>query len=276
MTDLTLQSTLPMRDGGAIPRLGLGVWQAARGIETRQAVLWALESGYRHVDTARIYGNEADVGEAIRASGVPRDEVFVTTKLWNDDHGYDAALRALQASLGRLGLDWVDLYLIHWPLEGLRLDSWRALVQAREDGLCRAIGVSNYLPRHLDELAQASPVMPAVNQFEMHPWLAQSDVLESCRTHDVVAESYCPLARGRRMDDPVLVRIAGKHGKTPAQVLIRWALQKDVVVIPKSARQDRIHENSDVFDFHLDGADMAALDALEAGDRIAWDPSDIP
>ncbi|MGI5862893.1 MAG: aldo/keto reductase [Myxococcales bacterium] len=273
---LTLQSTLKMNDGREIPRLGLGVYRAAPGKETRQAVLWALEAGYRLVDTARMYGNERDVGEALRASGLPRDEVFITTKLWNADQGYDSAIRACRASLADLGLEQIDLYLIHWPVERRRLDSWRALVQLQRDGLCRSIGVSNYTVRHLEELLDSSPVVPAVNQVEMSPFLSQVELRRFCGRLGIVVEAYSPLTKGRRLGDPTVVDIARAHGKSAAQVLIRWALQRDVVVIPKSVHKSRIEENADVFDFELTDEDLRRLDGLDEGLHTSWDPATAP
>jgi diketogulonate reductase-like aldo/keto reductase len=259
-----------------IPVLGLGVYQSRPGAETRGAVKAALELGYRHVDTARVYGNERDVGAALAESGLPRREVFVTTKLWNADHGYDAALRAVDQSLARLGLEQVDLYLVHWPLEGLRHETWRAMERILADGKARAVGVSNYTIRHLDELAGRAKVLPAVNQVELHPFLSQCELLERCRALGIQVEGYAPLVKGQRMDHPVLVRVARKHGKTPAQVLVRWGIEHGVVTIPKSVRRERIRENADVFGFALDAEDLAALDGLDEGFRTSWDPTDAP
>lgn len=259
-----------------MPRLGLGVWQAQPGDEVRDAVRWALEAGYRHIDTARVYRNERDVGEALRASRVPRDQLFVTTKLWNQDHGYARAKAALGESLERLGLDYVDLYLIHWPVEDVRLDSWRAMEELYAAGRTRAIGVSNFQQRHLGELLANASVVPAVDQVEFSPFLYQRELLAFCREHGIQLEAYSPLTRGRRLREPALVAIAERYRKTTAQVLIRWALQHELVVIPKSVARERIYANADVFDFALAGEDMAALDALDEGARYAWDPSAVP
>ena len=273
---MDISAAITLNNGVLMPRLGLGVWRAAAGREVRDAVAWALAAGYRHSDTARLYGNEHDVGEVVRASGLPRADVFITTKLRNQDHGYRQAKRALDASLDDLGLEYVDLYLIHWPVERLRLESWRALEEALEEGKARAIGVSNYLPRHLDELLAASLVTPAVNQVELSPFLYQRDLLDYCRPRGIAVEAYSPLTRGRRLNEPVLVAAAARHGKTAAQVLIRWALQHDLVVIPKSVSRERVHENAAVFDFTLSDADMAELDALDEGAHYAWDPTSVP
>ena len=273
---MTLHSTVTLRGGVEMPRFGLGVWQSAPGEETRHAVAEALAAGYLLVDTARAYRNEADVGAAIRASGVPRREVFVTTKLWNADHGYDKALHAIDKSLGALGMEQVDLYLVHWPVEGLRHDTWRAMERILADGKARAIGVSNYTVRHLDELLGRARVPPSVNQVEFSPFLHQHALLAHCRQHGIQLEAYGPLVRGHRMDHPSLVAIGRKHGRTPAQVLLRWGLQHDLVVIPKSVHPERIRENADVFGFSLDAQDMATLDALDEGYRTSWDPTDAP
>ena len=273
---LHIGSTRRLRNGVEIPRLGLGVFRSGRGQETRDAVGWALEAGYRHVDTAKIYGNEVDVGRALRESGLPRDEVFVTTKLFNDDHGSARAREALERSLDRLGLDAVDLYLIHWPVPELRLETWEALIQAHEDGLCRAIGVSNYMVHHLDELFAASGRPPDVNQIEVSPFLQQRDARRTCAVHGIPVVAYSPLTKGRRLGDPTVDAVARRHGRSPAQVLIRWALQHDLVVLPKSVRRDRIVENADVFDFELEGRDMDLLDTLEEGLFTGWDPSTAP
>ncbi len=272
----TLASRVRIAEGVEIPILGLGVFQSRPGKETYAAVRAALDAGYRHVDTARVYGNERDVGAAVRDSGIPRDEVFVTTKLWNADHGYDAALRACDASLGRLGFERVDLYLVHWPVEGLRGETWRAMEQLLALGKARAVGVSNYTVRHLEELAAGAKVLPAVNQVEFHPFLFQRDLLGWCRGHGVTIEAYAPLVKAQRMAHPVLVAIARKHGKTPAQVLVRWCLEHELVAIPKSVHADRIRENADVFDFSLDADDLRALDGLDEGFRTSWDPTPVP
>jgi len=273
---LSIGSTARLANGVEMPRLGLGVWQAKRGGETKGAVRAALEVGYRHIDTARIYNNEEDVGAAIRESGLARSDVFVTTKLWNDDQGYDSALRACDASLARLGLDHIDLYLIHWPVANKRLDSWRALEKLLEDGKCRAIGVSNYYVRHLDEVLAHAKVVPMVNQVEQHPFLYLPKLNAKCREHGIIVEAYSPLTKGMRIDHPALVGIAREHERSPAQILIRWCLQHDLVVLPKSVRPERIRENASVFDFEISESDMKRLDALDEQLHTAWDPSTAP
>ncbi|MCC6557400.1 MAG: aldo/keto reductase [Polyangiaceae bacterium] len=271
-----LSPALPLRDGRAIPRLGLGVFQARSGGETRAAVRAALEIGYRHIDTARIYGNEDDVGKAIAECGVPREEIFVTTKLWNSDHGYESAIRACRGSLSRLGLSYVDLYLIHWPVPERRKESWRALVKLQEEGLCRSIGVSNYMIRHLDELQSSSPVLPAVNQVELSPFCRRGELVEHCRALGIVLEAYSPLTRGERLGHPAVIAVAEALGRTPAQVLIRWALQHGLVALPKSTRRARIEENAAVFDFEIGAEQMRMLDGLDEGLVTGWDPTDAP
>jgi len=263
---------LPLNVGTSIPQVGLGVWQTPRGEVTRRAVRTALQLGYRHVDTARIYGNEADVGAGLRASGVPRAEVFVTTKLWNDDQGYDSTLRAFDASLDRLGLDYVDLYLLHWPVAGKRLDSWKALERLHSEKRARAIGVSNFMSRHLDELMTSATVLPAVNQIEVSPFLQQRETRAFCRRQGIVVEAYSPLTRGQRLDHPVVMATAARARRSAAQVLLRWALQHGLVVLPKSSHEARIRENAALFDFTLDAEAMTALDACEEGLVTGWDP----
>lgn len=272
---MNIQSTITLNNGVAIPVLGLGVFQTAQGSETQNAVSWALEAGYRHIDTAAIYHNEEDVGIAIAQSGIPRQDIFVTTKLWNDDHGYDKALKACDTSLNRLGLDYVDLYLIHWHASMKIRETWRALIRLREEGKCRAIGVSNFVPRQIEKIIKDSGVVPAVNQVEFHPFLYQKELLAYCRSKGIQIEAYSPLTRGKRLDHPVLNSVAQKYGKTPAQILIRWGLQHGLVVLPKSAHKERILSNADVFDFEIGEEDMQTLDGLNENLRLIrprWSP----
>jgi diketogulonate reductase-like aldo/keto reductase len=269
-------TTLQLSSGARIPQVGLGVWQTPSGATTRKAVAAALDGGYRHIDTARIYGNEADVGAAVRESGVAREAVFVTTKLWNADQGYDPALRAFDASLTRLGLEYVDLYLIHWPIAGKRLDSWRALERIHEDGRARSIGVSNFLVPHLEELLGKATRVPAVNQIELTPFLQRRETRALCASHGIVVEAYSPLTHGKRLDHPVVKDVARRLGRSVAQVLLRWGLQQGVVVLPKSTNPARIAENGALFDFTLDDGAMTALDALEEGLVTGWDPAEQP
>lgn len=272
----SLSKTLPLLPGVEIPRVGLGVYQAARGEETKHAVAEALRLGYRHIDTARIYGNEQDVGAAVRESGIARAEIFVTTKLWNDDHGYDAARKGFEVSLKRLGLEYVDLFLLHWPVPRKRLDSWRALEELQAEGRIRAIGVSNFMVHHLEELLASAKVVPAVNQIEVSPFLQQGGVRAFCAKHDIVVEAYSPLTQGEKLEDPSVVAVARRVSRTPAQVLLRWGLQHGMVVLPKSVRPERIAENAALFDFELDAKAMSALDSLEEGLVMGWDPREAP
>jgi diketogulonate reductase-like aldo/keto reductase len=275
-TTTVTTATLPLATGARIPQIGLGVWQAPQGAGTRDAVTAALGLGYRHIDTARVYRNEADVGAAVNQSSVPRSEIFVTTKLWNDDQGYDAALRALDASLARLALDYVDLYLIHWPVPDKRRESWRALEAAFAAGKARAIGVSNYLVPQLTELFGEAKVLPHVNQIELTPFLQRRETRATCAKHGIVVEAYSPLTRGSRLEDPVLAAIARAVQRTPAQVLLRWGIQHGHVILPKSTRRERIAENAGLFDFALDPAQMKKLDGLEEGLATGWDPEGAP
>jgi len=263
-------ATVKLNDGISIPQVGLGVWQAGGG--TKPAVLAALNAGYRHIDTAAVYGNEAQVGAAIAESGVPREQVFVTSKLWNQDQGYDKALRAFDTTLKRLKLQYLDLYLIHWPVAELRLDSWRALEQLQADKRVRSIGVSNFLVPHLNELTKVAKVLPAVNQIELTPFLQRAETVAHCRQLGITLEAYSPLTRGQRLSHPVVVALAAAQQRSPAQVLLRWGIQKGFVVLPKSVTPTRIAENAAVFDFELDASAMQRLDALEEGLVTGWNP----
>ncbi|MGE0079896.1 MAG: aldo/keto reductase [Thiohalomonadaceae bacterium] len=258
-----------------MPRLGLGTYRA-HGREARKAVVWALEAGYRLVDTALAYGNEREVAAGLHESGLPREQVFITSKLENDDHGYASTLAACARSLDNLGTDYLDLYLIHWPVPGLRGETWRAMERLYAEGRCRAVGVSNYTIRHLQELLGAASLVPAVNQVEFHPFLYQRELLAWCRERGIVLEAYSPLVKATRFHDPVLRDIARRHGRTPAQVLLRWHLQRGVVAIPKSVHHAWIRENAGAWDFALAAEDMARLDALDEGRHVDWDPSDLP
>lgn len=272
---MTLHEDITLSNGVVVPRLALGVFRAGAGPGTRDAVLAALRAGYRHVDTASIYRNEVEVGEAIRASGLARRDVFVTTKLWNDDHGYDAALTAFETSRSRLGLDYVDLYLVHWPVPGDRAATWRALEEILASGRCRAIGVSNFMPRHLDDLLRSARVPPAVNQIELHPFLPQRELVERCRRDGIVVAAYSALTKGRRLSDERLVAAAARLGVSPAQLLIAWSLQKGNVVVAKSASTSRIEENWIARRLALDASTITQLDALDDGSRTAWDPTGV-
>ncbi|WP_306316708.1 MULTISPECIES: aldo/keto reductase [unclassified Streptomyces] len=258
-----------------MPQLGFGVWQVPDD-EAETAVATALQAGYRSIDTAAIYGNEEGTGKAIAASGVPRDELFVTTKLWNADQGYDSTLRAFDASLEKLGLDHVDLYLIHWPLpsKGLAVDTYKAFEKIQADGRAKSIGVSNFLPEHLDRLTAETSVIPAVNQIELHPHLQQRASREKHAELGIATEAWSPLGQGKGLlEVPAIVAIAQKHGRTPAQVVLRWHVQLGNVVIPKSVTPSRIKENIDVFGFELDTEDLGAISALNEDRRLGPDPA---
>jgi len=266
--------TVTFHDGQAIPQLGLGVWQTPNDTAVT-AVQAALEAGYRHVDTAMIYDNETGVGEGIRRAGIDRKEIFVTTKLWNSDQGFDSALKAGEQSLKRLGLDYVDLYLIHWPAprRGLYVDSWRALSRFKEEGRARSIGVSNFPAELLERLIGETGVVPVLNQIELHPRFQQRTLREAHAKHGIATESWSPLGQGKLLDDPAVKAIAAKHKRTSAQVIIRWHLDNGLIVIPKSVTPSRIVENFQVFDFKLDAADLAAIGQLDsARGRIGPDP----
>ncbi|WP_371750068.1 aldo/keto reductase [Streptomyces sp. NBC_01283] len=257
-----------------MPQLGFGVWQVPDD-EAESAVATALEAGYRSIDTAAVYGNEEGTGKAIAASGIARDELFVTTKLWNNDQGYDSTLRAFDASLEKLGLDHVDLYLIHWPLpsKGLAVDTYKAFEKIQADGRAKSIGVSNFLPEHLEQLLAETSVVPAVNQIELHPHLQQHAAREFHAEQGIATEAWSPLGQGKGLlEVPAIVAIARKHGRTPAQAVLRWHIQLGNVVIPKSVTPSRIKENIDVFDFELDPEDMAAISALNEDRRLGPDP----
>ncbi len=264
---------IPLRPDVEIPQLGFGVFQVPAR-ETEEAVARALDAGYRHIDTAAAYRNEGPVGQAIHASGIDRDEVFVTTKCFNDDHGHDKAKRACKQSLERLELEHIDLYLIHWPVPAhdLYVETWQAFIELQSEGLVRAIGVSNFQPAHLQRLVAETGVTPAINQVELHPYFQQDGLRHEHDQLDIVTEAWSPLGQGLELKDPVIVEIAAAHSVTAAQTIIRWHIQLGNVVIPKSVTPERIAENFDVFDFHLGDADMDAIRALDAGRRIGPDP----
>ncbi|MBB6285339.1 diketogulonate reductase-like aldo/keto reductase [Geobacillus subterraneus] len=272
-----LQSTTTLHNGVKMPWLGLGVFLVKDGEEVINAVKTALEVGYRSIDTAAIYGNEQGVGKAIAESGIPRDELFITTKVWNADHGYESTLAAFDESMKKLGLDYLDLYLIHWPLpsRGKYVETWRALEKLYKDGRVRAIGVSNFKTHHLEEIMANCEIKPMVNQVEYHPRFNQKELHDFCKSHGIQLEAWSPLAQGRLLDHPVLVEIANKYNKSTAQIIIRWDLQTEVVTIPKSVKPHRIAENADVFDFELSQEDMDKINALHHNERMFADPDEF-
>ncbi|HLS39611.1 MAG TPA: aldo/keto reductase [Ornithinicoccus sp.] len=271
---MTQVPMIELDNGVSIPQVGFGVFQIPDA-RTQEAVEAALEAGYRHIDTAAAYYNEAGVGAAVRASGLPREEVFVTTKLRNGDQGHDSALRAFEDSRRALGLDYVDLYLIHWPVpsQDRYVETWRAFEKLLADGVVRAIGVSNFLPEHLDRLLAETDVVPAVNQIELHPTFQQRPTQEASRKAGIAVEAYSPLGQGADLDDPVVTAIADRLGVTPAQVVLRWHVQQGTIVIPKSVNPQRMRENIDLFGFELTDEDMAAISGLDSPHRIGADPA---
>ncbi|MFX1505092.1 MAG: aldo/keto reductase [Promethearchaeota archaeon] len=261
-----------------IPWIGLGVYRSPPGSVTRKAILSALKAGYRHIDTAKIYGNEIDVGNAIRESNIPRDDIFVTTKLWNSDHGFDSAIKACNESLRKLNFDYIDLYLVHWPVEKKRLDTWKAMENLFEEGKVRSIGISNYMKRHLTELIDNCRIKPTVNQIEISPYnyLYRKETIDFCQSNNIALEAYSPLTKARKLNDPKLIQVAERYSKTPAQVLIRYILQQKIIVIPKSINPTRIRENADVFDFTLSQDDMQFLTSFNENLITGWDPTNAP
>jgi diketogulonate reductase-like aldo/keto reductase len=276
---------ITLNNGRHIPTVGFGVWRVADH-EAAQAVTLALDAGYRLIDTAKVYGNEAGVGKAIRESNIPREEIFVTTKLWNTDQGYDTTLKAIDESLKQLGLDYVDLYLMHWPFAAKpseivgtppnkRKETWKAMEEILQSGKAKAIGVSNFTIKHLEEMKNYATVMPAVNQIEFHPFLYQKELLEYCQTNQIIVEAYCPLVHGEKLQDELITAVAQKYGKSNAQILLRWSIQKGCIPLPKSVHKERIAENIQVFDFALNDDDMHTLDSLHENFRVAKDPHAI-
>ena len=269
--DLNINSTQVLNNDVKIPYLGLGTWDL-RGRDAYQAVLWSLDLGYRLIDTASFYGNETKIGEALRDANIPREEIFLTTKVWNSDQGYNNTLNAFEKSLKRLRVEYIDLYLIHWPVSGLRNDTWKALEEIYRSEKTHAIGISNFTIRHLKELLEFSDTIPTVNQIEFSPFLFQKGLMDYCQSNKIVVEAYTPLTRGRKFSNDVVRVLAQKYNKTPAQILIRWGLQHDVIEIPKSGSQPHLHENIEIFDFTLNYDDMSQLDKLNEDFRLVDDP----
>jgi diketogulonate reductase-like aldo/keto reductase len=264
-----------LANGVRMPWLGLGVLHIAEGKQVENAVRWALEAGYRHIDTAAVYGNEVGVGQAIKQSGVPRKEIFVTTKVWNSDQGYDHTLAAFETSLQRLRLDYVDLYLVHWPVKDKFKETWRALETIYDSGRVRAIGVRNFLRHHLENLLETARLVPMVNQVEFHPYLQQPELQSLCREHQIQLEAWRPIMKGRVNQLPELVALADKYGKTPVQVTLRWMMQRGIVTIPKSEQEHRIQSNADLYDFELEPPDLAVIDGLDQAERLGEDPDNF-
>jgi methylglyoxal/glyoxal reductase len=261
-----------LNNGLVMPWLGLGVHRVSDGQEVEQAVRNALETGYRSIDTASVYGNERGVGEAMRESGVPREDIFLTTKVWNDAQRERRVLAAFEESLERLGTDYVDLYLVHWPVVGRSQETWQVMEEIYQSGRAKAIGVSNYLVHHLDDLLPNTQTVPTVNQIEFHPCLVQPDLLAYCQDHKIQVQAWSPLMVGQILSEPAVQKLADKHQKTPAQIVLRWDLQHQVVTIPKSVHANRLAENTQIFDFELSEADMNTLDALDEGKRVGPHP----
>lgn len=283
MSNLNINSKVKLSNGVEMPIVGLGVYKIQEGEEIQNAVKYALDAGYRMIDTAKKYDNEEGVGKALKSYGLLREEFFVTTKLWNTDQGYEGTLKAIDESLEKLGLAYVDLYLVHWPTASddttksfnKREDTWRAMEEIYKSGKARAIGVSNYTIKHLEEMKDYALIMPMVNQVEFHPFLYQEKLLHYCNANSIALEAYGPLVRGKRMEDKNLLAIAEKHKKTVAEIMIRWNLQHGNIVIPKSTHQERIKENIDIFDFELDKEDMKLIDSLDENMHAYPDPTNL-
>ncbi|MFJ7752576.1 aldo/keto reductase [Peribacillus muralis] len=271
----SIGETITLQNGVEMPQLGFGVFKVKNGSETVESVKKAIEVGYRAIDTAAIYENEDGVGQAISECGVPREDLFITSKVWNTEQGYETTLQAFDDSLKRLGLDYLDLYLIHWPGKDKYLDTWRALEKLYKDGKVKSIGVSNFHIHHLEDLLANCEVKPVVNQIELHPLLTQGEIRGYCEKNEIKVEAWSPLGRGNLLEEPTINHIAKKHGKSSAQVLIRWHLQHDIVVIPKSITPARIEENAQVFDFSLSLNEMNQIDSLNKNERFGSNPDEV-
>jgi methylglyoxal/glyoxal reductase len=270
-----MNGTVKLSNNVEMPYLGLGVFLINDGAEVINAVQYALEVGYRHIDTASLYGNEKGVGEAIRQSGVDRKDIFVTSKVWNSDQGYDKTLKAFDESLKKMSMDYLDLYLVHWPVKSKYKDTWRALEKIYTDGRVKAIGVSNFLQHHLEDLLQSVQIIPMVNQMEFHPYLVQQSLIDYCNERQIQYEAWSPLMQGKILGDETINCVAQKHDKTPAQITLRWNLQKGVVTIPKSVKKERILSNSLLFDFELSLEEMDTINKLDRNLRIGADPDNF-
>lgn len=275
MEILEQQKSVTLSNGEIIPQVGLGVLKAQNGLEVENAVITALENGYRLIDTAAAYRNEDGVGRAIKRSGVPREDIFLTTKVWNSDQGYEETLAAFERSLKLLQTDYVDLYLVHWPVAGKYKETWRALEKLYKEGKAKAIGVSNFQIHHLQDLMATAEIKPMVNQVEMHPYLQQKELQEFSKLHHIQLQAWRPIMMGEVNHLPAIRSIAEKLGKSPVQITLRWLVQKEVIVIPKSVKPNRIKDNIDIFDFELSPGDMAAIEALDQGKRLGPDPDNF-
>ncbi|UOQ46740.1 aldo/keto reductase [Gracilibacillus caseinilyticus] len=272
---MSLRTTRKLNNGTEIPAIGLGVYKAEAGEEVYQAVKSALELGYRHIDTASLYGNEEGVGQAIKDSDVPREEIFVTTKVWNDEQGYEETKAAFTRSLERLQMDYVDLYLVHWPVPGKFKETYKALEDIYRDGKAKAIGVSNFEPHHLEELLETAEITPVVNQVELHPQLQQQAVRDFCDKHNILVEAWAPLGKARYFDHAVLQKLANKYNKQPSQIIVRWQYQSGIITIPKSVHKERQRENIDIFDFELTDEDMNKMKTIDANNRLGAHPDEF-
>jgi len=270
-----IKGTFTLHNGVKMPYFGLGVYLSEDGKEVINAIKWALEAGYRHIDTAAIYNNEEGVGTGIKESNVPREDIFVVTKVWNSDQGYDNTLRAFDKSLNRLGLEYLDLYLAHWPVVGKYKDTWKAMEYLYKQKRVRAIGVSNFMQHHLEDLLGTAKIVPMVNQMEFHPYLVQQSLLDFCSDKNIQYEAWSPMMQGKIFGIDTFKEIANKYNKTIAQIVLRWDLQKGVITIPKSSKRERILANADIFDFELTPEDMANLDSLDRGQRYGPDPNNF-
>lgn len=267
-----IKGTVLLNNGVAMPYFGLGTFQSNDGPEVKNAIHYALDAGYRLIDTASFYQNEKGVGDAIREHGIPRNEVFVTTKVWNSDQGFENTLKAYDRSIKELGLDYADLYLVHWPVTGKFKETWKALEKIYREGRVKAIGISNFMKIHLDQLLPDAEIMPAVNQMEYHPYLVQQDLVDQCVRNGIVYQAWSPLMQGRIFEVPLLKKLSKKYKKNQAQLVLRWSLQNGVPTIPKSVDQKRIESNADIFDFEISSDDMAAINALDCNHRFGYDP----